>query len=132
MPSIPSISEQYAGASNFVREKGIDVKEVDPAFDLRITEAKEALMREKEEGLRSYNELKAELLTDTAYVGMLGLSAFMVLFSDQTINSYALGENSKEGCCTIAPKSRLQAPIQTCLGDRQISWHYIIIATSKL
>ena len=94
MPSIPSISEQYASAASFAREKGVDVKEGDPTFGKRLTEKQEALKKEQEEGLQSYNELKAELLENTAYVGMLGLTLFVAFApNDSSCISYAIGKH---------------------------------------
>jgi hypothetical protein len=94
MPSIPSISEQYASAASFARDRGVDVNEGDPSFGKRLTERQEALKREQEQGLEAYNELKAELLVDTAYVGMLGLSVFLAFAEkDSTWISYATGNS---------------------------------------
>mmetsp|Transcript_11929 Transcript_11929/g.27667 ORF Transcript_11929/g.27667 Transcript_11929/m.27667 type:complete len:335 (-) Transcript_11929:130-1134(-) len=106
MPSIPGISEQYQVAQTFVREKQGAKDEEGGDFEARgLTEAQEALERERLEGLSGYEELKGELLFDTAYIGALGLAAAMAFLGYNTVQSYALGAAGSFGYSFLLTKT---------------------------
>ena len=91
MPNIPGIAEQYQATKSFVQETKGGVDEGDQAFGQRLTEAQELLKREQELGLEGYEELKKDLIFDTAYCGLLLMAAFQAFGSDVVSTSYGLG-----------------------------------------
>lgn len=89
MPSIPSISEQYKKAQGFVQQQGLAVSE--EQFGARVTNEKEALTKERDMGLEAYEELKKELLEDTAFIGFLVLFLGCIWLPDKQVLSYFVG-----------------------------------------
>ena len=90
MPRIPSISEQYQNAQSFVQQRGIPFAE--EKFGERLTSEKEVLVKERDTGLEAYEELKKELLDDTAFIGVLFLFLSCIWFPEKQSLSYFLGE----------------------------------------
>jgi hypothetical protein len=90
MPSIPSISEQYKKAQGFVQQQGLAVSE--EQFGARVTNEKEALTKERDMGLEAYEELKKELLEDTAFIGFLVLFLGCIWLPDKQVLSYFVGK----------------------------------------
>ena len=90
MPSIPSISEQYKSAQSFVQQQGLSV--VEEKFGERVTSEKTALMKEREEGMEAYEELKKELLEDTAFIGVLCLFLCYMWLPEKQSFSYFVGK----------------------------------------
>jgi hypothetical protein len=93
MPNIPGIAEQYQATKSFVQETKGGVDEGDQAFGQRLTEAQELLKKEQELGLEGYEELKKDLISDTAYCGLLLMAAFQAFGTDVVSTSYGLGDD---------------------------------------
>jgi hypothetical protein len=92
MPSIPSITEQYKKAQSFVQEQGIPVDQ--ERFGERLTSAQSALEKERAEGMENYEELKKELLNDTAFIGALSLLLCYMWFPEKQSLSYFIGTSA--------------------------------------
>ena len=91
MPDIPSIGEQYANAASYARSTGADVTADGETFGKRLTEEQEALQRQQAESLQEYEEIKKELVSDTAFVGALFFSCATAFGSKAAALSYFLG-----------------------------------------
>ena len=89
MPSIPSITEQYKKAQSFVQEQGMPVDQ--ERFGERLTSAQSALEKERSEGMEDYEELKKELLNDTAFIGALSLLLCYMWLPEKQSLSYFVG-----------------------------------------
>jgi hypothetical protein len=89
MPSIPSITEQYKKAQSFVQEQGIPVDQ--ERFGERLTSAQSTLEQERAEGMENYEELKKELLNDTAFIGALSLLLCYMWLPEKQSFSYFIG-----------------------------------------
>eukprot|EP00802_Teleaulax_amphioxeia_P015142 Tamp_15225.p1 GENE.Tamp_15225~~Tamp_15225.p1 ORF type:complete len:307 (+),score=58.71 Tamp_15225:43-921(+) len=91
MPSIPTIGEQYANAASYAREKGVAVDGDQETFGQRLTEAQQDLQRRQEESRAEYEEIKKELVADTAFVGSLLFACATALLPQESALSYLLG-----------------------------------------
>lgn len=107
MPSIPSVSEQYSNAAAYVRDKGVEV-EGDEGFGQRLTEAQQELQKMKDDGMRSYEELKKDLVADTVLLGSMALSVSLAFLDEKMSFSYGIGQDLS--CHTMSACGRLLLP----------------------
>jgi len=105
MPNIPSIGEQYSNAASFVRSTGVEVEGDQQAFGKRLTEAQKDLQRQQDESLAEYEEIKKELVADTAFVGSLGFSCATAFLPQMGALSYMLGMFGSIGYSVLLTKS---------------------------